>query len=256
MMTCKVSAIKAVGIVLMVVAMPVASCAAFLEGSDIRIEFDDSRHGFNCLGIQNKIDGKDFAALDPEQERLKTELSFSGVQYLYKTGAIVEDPTRQISLDEAIIAQACSMDELSIVATVKRNIGALTDNINKPPYKLLFNGSTNSFSLVNNVRVSRVVDNFLAQKESVSTGRKRLVLVHGNRFLLHLVLSEVKQSPCYNTEYLDITTLPELIIPLCQKYWDACFDAMEIKYPDAYPAHIYKNVGRIREIKVAILAEL
>ena len=36
---------------------------------------------------QNRIDGKDFAALDRNQERLRMELSFAGIQYLYKSGA-------------------------------------------------------------------------------------------------------------------------------------------------------------------------
>lgn len=193
-----------------------------------------------------------FAALDPEQERIKNELSFSGIQYLYKTGATIEDPLHQITLDEAIIAQACSIDELSIVALAKRNVGALTENINKTPYKLLFNGGTNSFSLTNNVWIARVVDSFLAQNESSATGRKRLVLVHGNRFLLHMILSEMKQYANYLTAFFDAKSLPELVNPLCQKYWELTFSAMEEKYPDAYPAHIFKNIGRLREIKEQI----
>ena len=198
---------------------------------------------------QNRIEGKDFAALDPQQERIKDELSFSNIQYLYKSGAVVEDPARQISLDEAIIAQACSADELSVVATAKRNIGALTENINKVPYKLLFNGGTNSFALVNNVRVARVVDSFLSQEEATATGRKRLVLVHGNRFLLHMVLSEIKHRENYSSTFLDVAELPAQVIPLSQKYWDLIFVAMEECYPDAYPAHIFKNIGRLKDIK-------
>lgn len=201
---------------------------------------------------QNRIDGKDFVALDPEQERLKMELSFSDIQYLYKSGASIEDLSHQISLDEAIVAQACSLDDLSIVATAKRNIGALTENINKPPYKLLFNKSTNSFALVNNIRVSRSVDAFLLQNESKSTGRKRLVLVHGNRFILHMVLSNIKQRADYNSSYLEPALIDSMVVPLCQAYWDAIFNAMEDKFPDAYPAHIYRNVGRLRIIKDTI----
>lgn len=52
---------------------------------------------------QNKIEGKDFASLDPNQERLRMELSFGGIQYLYKAGAKVDSPERQISLDEAML---------------------------------------------------------------------------------------------------------------------------------------------------------
>ena len=231
----------------------VARAKVFIQMIDLAdTEEEQATQITRFTNTQNRIDGKDFAALDPEQERIKNELSFSGIQYLYKTGATIEDPLHQITLDEAIIAQACSIDELSIVALAKRNVGALTENINKTPYKLLFNGGTNSFSLTNNVRIARVVDSFLAQNESSATGRKRLVLVHGNRFLLHMILSEMKQYANYLTAFFDAKSLPELVNPLCQKYWELTFSAMEEKYPDAYPAHIFKNIGRLREIKEQI----
>lgn len=84
---------------------------------------------------QNRIEGKDFASLDPEQERLRMELSLGGIQYLYKDGSQIEDPQHQILLDETIVSQACLLEEISIVALVKGNIGALTENIDKAPYK-------------------------------------------------------------------------------------------------------------------------
>ncbi len=74
------------------------------------------------------------------------ELSLGGIQYLYKDGSQIEDPQHQILLDETIVSQACLLEEISIVALVKGNIGALTENIDKAPYKKLFNGSTNSFT--------------------------------------------------------------------------------------------------------------
>lgn len=58
-------------------------------------------------------------------------------------------------------------------------------------------------------------------------------------------ISDVKTSD-------DDKSLPELVNPLCQKYWELTFSAMEEKYPDAYPAHIFKNIGRLREIKEQI----
>lgn len=90
------------------------------------------------------------------------------------------------------------------------------------------------------------------EEQSSATGRKRLVLVHGNRFLLHMILSEMKQYANYLTAFFDAKSLPELVNPLCQKYWELTFSAMEEKYPDAYPAHIFKNIGRLREIKEQI----
>lgn len=67
-----------------------------------------------------------------------------------------------------------------------------------------------------------------------------------------MILSEMKQYANYLTAFFDAKSLPELVNPLCQKYWELTFSAMEEKYPDAYPAHIFKNIGRLREIKEQI----
>lgn len=197
---------------------------------------------------QNKIDGKDFASLDPNQERLRMELNLGGIQYLYKSGAKIEDPDRQISLDETIISQACALSDLSVVALVKRNIGALTENIEKAPYKLLFNGATNSFSLYNGVQVLRSVERYIAQNESEATGRKRLVLVHGNRFLLHLILGRVKGIADFDTQYYQKEYIDSIVLPMFLELWNSVYNSMEEHFPESYPAHIFKNVGRLKEL--------
>lgn len=195
---------------------------------------------------QNKIEGKDFASLDPNQERLRMELSFEGIQYLYKAGAKVDSPERQISLDEAIIAQACSLDDLTITALAKRNVGALTENIEKPPYKLLFNGSSNSFSLHNNVQVLRAVDHCISQNEPTVTGRKRLVLVHGNRYLLHKILGRIQQTEGFTTRYIGAAEIASMVEAVFTEVWESVYASMEEHFSESYPAHIFKNVGRLK----------
>lgn len=195
---------------------------------------------------QNKIEGKDFASLDPNQERLRMELSFGGIQYLYKAGAKVDSPERQISLDEAIVAQACSLDDLTITALTKRNVGALTENIEKTPYKLLFNGSTNSFSLHNNVQVLRAVEHCISQNEPSVTGRKRLVLVHGNRYLLHLIIDRVQQTEGFTTQYIGAAEIAASVSEIFTEVWESVYASMEEHFSESYPAHIFKNVGRLR----------
>ncbi len=197
---------------------------------------------------QNRIDGKDFVSLDSNQERLRMELSFGGIQYLYKAGAKIEEPERQISLEEAIISQACLLSDLSIVALTKRNVGALTEDIEKTPYKMLFNDSTNSFKVYNGVQVLRSVDKCIKQNETGVSGRKRLVLVHGNRFLLHLVLSQMKNIDGFDAEYLNIEHINNIVLSLFPKFLDSVYNSMEEHFPEAYPAHIFKNVGRLKEL--------
>ena len=197
---------------------------------------------------QNRIDSKDFASLDPNQERLRMELSLGGIQYLYKSGAKIEEPDKQISLDEAIISQSCMLSDLSMVALTKRNVGALTENIEKAPYKLLFNNATNSFSLYNGVQVLRALDSCIGQNESGTTGRKRLVLIHGNRFLLYLILKRVKETEGFETKYMTYESIKNEVTPIFAELWESVFASMEANFPDAYPAHIFKNVGRLKEL--------
>ena len=201
---------------------------------------------------QNKIENKDFAALDPEQDRLKNELLFSGILYLYKTGATVEDPTKQISLDEAIVAQACIQDDVSYSVTSKRNVGALTEDITKAPYKILFNASTNAFKMNNSIQVMRIVEHFLQNQEAHYEGRNKLALVHGNRVILYLVLHQLKQIPNYNISMINRSILEEKVNEVCPLIIEQVIEKMNTVYPDAYPAYIFKNIGRCREIVNAI----
>lgn len=198
--------------------------------------------------LSNRIDSKDFASLDPTQERLRMELSMGGIQYLYKSGAKIEAPDQQISLDEAIVVQACSLPDLALTALAKSNVGALTENIEKTPYKLLFNGQTNSYSLYNNVQVLRAVDRCIAQNEPTVTGRKRLVLVHGNRYLLHVILGSVQGTDGFTTRYIAKEQIAEIVESIFNEVWESVYSSMEMHFPDSYPAHIFKTVGRLKKM--------
>lgn len=33
-----------------------------------------------------------------------------------------------------------------------------------------------------------------------------------------------------------------------QTQWDSVFDAMEAKFPDAYPSYLFRNVGKLKEL--------
>lgn len=197
---------------------------------------------------QNRIDSKEFAALDPQQERLRNELMFSNVFYLYKSGALVEDPERQVSLDEAIIAQACSQDDVTYAATAKRNIGALTEDIQRPPYKVLFNAGINAFAMKNSIEIMRAVDKYLQTNENNFQGKNRLALVHGNRFILYLVLQKLKIRPDYNIKMLEVSDIVASVNVICPEIILKVIDAMNLQFPEAYPAYIFKNVGRCRAL--------
>lgn len=219
-----------------------------LEGADEAYTLQITK----LSNTQNRIDSKEFAALDPEQERLKTELIFSNIYYLYKSGAKVDDPLHQVSIDEAIIAQACLQEDISYSTICKKGVGSLTEDITKPPYKILFNGSTNAFGMKNSIEVLRSVDKYLQDHEGDYQARNRLALIHGNRFILYVVLQRAKLFSNYFIEMISVTEISNFVNSQCEEIVPKIVSAMNIKFPDAYPAYIFKNVGRCR----LLLAEI
>lgn len=209
---------------------------------------------------QNRIEGKDFAALDPQQYRIFRELLLEKEQinYIYKTGAPIRDADwRSCTLDEAIPALACEQGDIKLVALAKRNIGAFTADINKPPYTTLFNKDTNSVVLYNSIQVMRYVDSKLNNEYAKKQGRERLIAVHGNRFLLHLVLNSVKctlnkSDLELSSQILDSETICNLVDKFLPAYIKETQFALGELFPDAYPANVFKNASRCDELKQQI----
>lgn len=101
---------------------------------------------------QNRIENKDFAAQDKEQKRLMKDLAIDGKKYVYRQGVELPDPSEGCDLDSATVALGCYLDDLAISTQLKRAYGSIFDNINKPPYKHIFNSGTSAYKLWNCVR--------------------------------------------------------------------------------------------------------
>ncbi len=103
------------------------------------VDTETARQITRLSNTQNRIENIDFAALDPEQDRLRTELTFAHYSYLYKSGDKITNLEKQISFDEAIVALACLNDDVSYAVIAKGNVGALSEDITETPYKALMN---------------------------------------------------------------------------------------------------------------------
>ena len=101
---------------------------------------------------------------------------------------------KQISFDEAIVSLACLNNDISYAVTAKRNVGALSEDITKVPYKVLFNHSTNSNVLLNSILCMRAVEKYLqVKKEHSNNNRERLACIHANRFFCILFYRRLKK---------------------------------------------------------------
>lgn len=242
-------------------------CAAYLENKEqvekayVMIQIidltgvseDTTLQITKLSNTQNRIENKDFVALDPEQERIRQELSFSHFIYLYKGGDEISDLKKQITSDEAIIAMACLWEDLSYSIVAKRNAGALTEDINKAPYKALINPSTNSFQLINSVMIVRATEEYLQRKKSDLSGKEYLVCTHGNRFIEHWILQRFKNQEGFSEKVIDnfeeeVKNIVDKIVPLMMQQ-------INNLYSDSYPANIFKNVTKCKEIEKNMLLD-
>lgn len=204
---------------------------------------------------QNKIESKDFVTLDPEQERIRSELAFSHYTYLYKSGDKLSDPNTQVCLDEALVALACVNDDIGFSTLAKRNVGALAEDITKAPYKVLFNASTNSYLIVNSILILREVEQYLQAKKGVLVGKEKLVCIHGNRFIAHHVLQTLKSESRFSAEVIKKENFRIQITSLIDKaISDIAFYIAEL-YSESYPANIFKNITKCTEIRKKMLEQ-
>lgn len=199
---------------------------------------------------QNRIENKDFAALDPEQDRLRTELTFAHYSYLYKSGDKITNLEKQISFDEAIVALACLNTDISYTVIAKGNVGALSEDITKTPYKTLMNRSTNSYVLLNSVLYMREVERCLQdKKEHVNNNRERLVCIHANRFILHFILKDKGQNENFNMSVIDKDCIRNSVISLVDVLVDQTTQFMDELFPESYPANIFKNLTKCNQLE-------
>ena len=147
---------------------------------------------------QNAVRDVYFAALDPNQERLRQECMVSGVVYHYRPSA--DRGQDDITIEQAAIALACFSGDLNIVVVAKSNSGQLydekktydKDGKKTTYYKALFSDQLSGITLCRYVRIFAYLDGIFAASERVATGRQKMFYRHGRFFILDILSRQNK----------------------------------------------------------------
>lgn len=237
--------------------------AQALESVRVTVRFislDDASDNFGtrvtrATNTQNRIGGRDFVGLDPEQERLRNEFAVERLVYAVRSGESDPNPTDGCTFDEAVVALACSASDVDLATQAKREISRLYADTSKAPYKALFNAETTSTSIWRRVQVLRHVDEYLGSpKRAWTDSRAKGYAIHGNRVIAHLVFSRLERSSLDDSSSTwspDASTLDALT--------GACYQAMvevaEAEY-DGYLASLFKNSTKVRRIRSLAMSKL
>lgn len=169
---------------------PKAVKQAYVQVKVISLEhapIDIANRVTTATNTQNRVEAKDFLALDPMQDGIAESMKKLGIQYCYRRGERVADPVRGLEVQELAMALAVSSDNMASVTIAKRNAGSLTDP--NAYYPKIFDKpveANTAWELVKRWRTASVaVSSFAAQLQ----GREAQLAVHGNRFIEHVLLS-------------------------------------------------------------------
>lgn len=200
---------------------------------------------------QNRIERRDFVSLDPEQERIKTELRLDGVTYVYKSGETAPRNTPGFDLSEATIALACSRPDISFTLDAKREISKLWEDITKSPYRVLFNPGVNGKQIWRFVQIMREIDDVLASEHSSRGGREKMLPIHGNRFLAYQVFRSVDRNLLEDMDANLGDLLPQ-VRSRTMSLLDECMEMVDRLFPDSYLASLFKNQSKCKQLDAAM----
>jgi hypothetical protein len=198
-----------------------------------------------ATNTQNRVERRDFVAIDPEQERLRTHLLLEqGKTYAIKTGEPDPAPNQGCTVVEATIALACA-HSADLAVQAKREIGRLWEDVSKQPYKLLFNSSVTATRLWRAVEVLRAVDDTLRDEQENLEGRDRQVAVHGNRLIAHAVFAAMPKNAL---EIRDMEIITVGVPELTHRALSEVRQIVERDYSSNILAALFKNASRCRDV--------
>lgn len=213
---------------------------------------DFDREVTRSNNTQNRIDSRDFVALDPEQERIRNELHLEGITYVYKSGEIIHAKEQGFEIEEATVARACSLDDVMYAVQAKGKISKLWNDIDKAPYKALFNGGVAGPSLWRVVQIMRVISQELDKRKlEQKKNKEHLYVVHGNLFVAHVVFKQVPKDLIRS-----LGSLTEDDSKVIRKTTLRCLESVASStttlFPDVYAGNLFKNLKKCRELIEAI----
>lgn len=219
----------------------------FIELRDTEPEFGSSVT--RLTNTQNRIGGREFAALDPEQTRIAHEFDLDGRKYVFRSGEPLPAEADGTGIYEATNALACLQNDVRHAVQAKREVSRFWADVEKQPYTLLFNGSTTSIRVWRAVRIMRIVDEKTSAAASSESGKRQLFLIHLNRFAVWLVNHRLQLAKTIDDPNVDWDKVEQQAAATADEVIRVLPSAADDVYA-GYAANLAKNAS-----KCALVAE-
>jgi hypothetical protein len=169
-----------------------------------------------ATNTQNRVEARDFVALDPVQAMVKEDFALSLQRtYAVKRGELEPPPETGCSVVTAAIALACAHRNPDLAVRAKRSTDLLWEEGPQGAYELLFSKDDPpaAYQVWRSVLILRVVDDTLHKLSKELQARAEAIAERGNRLIAHVVF-----------QYLDLDGIDDP---------DADWDAVLERVPEA-----------------------
>lgn len=210
---------------------------------------------------QNRVEARDFVAHDPQQIRLHKEMAMEGVEYQYLRSSESLSSQNACDLMEVTAALACA-DGPHLAVQIKTGTTRFFADLNKPPYKKIFNKSTTGVYAFNASVFLRKVESWIDEKKrkiprAYRKGAKWGVLVHGNRILsacsFHIFGKH--NLSCSISEFPQ-KIQDKNINDVFENVYNEMVSTIESEYPNRFLAVLFKNPSDSTAVYTSVVDNL
>ena len=195
---------------------------------------------------QNKIENRDFVSLDPEQLRIRNDIAIEGFQYIIQRHETIQKGDTIYDLVDSTTALCCISLEPVLFVQLKREIGKLWEDINKAPYKKLFNPSVSSLFVLRAMIIQRRIDTVIEKvhKTGGLDYSSKHILTHGNRLIASRIYKDLPIKDFYNPSYNFDDILSIDFEVKVTEYLSKLITQMNHIYPYAMVPTLFKNLSK------------
>ncbi|WP_436758587.1 AIPR family protein [Streptosporangium sp. V21-05] len=141
-----------------------------------------------ATNTQNRVESRDFVALDPVQARIRVDFALSlGKTYVVKRGEMDPSPDDGCSVVHAATALACAHHNPELAARAKQNQELLWEDDSQGAYPMLFGEQPSADQIWRSVLLWRAVRSALHAGRSDWEGRAGAIAERGDYLVTHLV---------------------------------------------------------------------
>jgi len=202
--------------------------------------------------LQNRIEPRDFVAQDPEQSRLRMEMSIEGIDYQFVRSDEPSATPTSCELIEVTTALACASGDSALAVQVKTGVSRVFADLRKVPYKALFNPSVSGARAFNATLVQREVDKWIEKKKRLLAKKSGIgwgVLVHGNRILAAAVFAGIPKAKLEQPISAFPAELTSIDIPvLAASAYGKMEAEVQASYPNNFLAVLFKNPSMSKQV--------